>query len=114
MGATKHIHPISLHVIRGAAEYCGWKFGKIKQVQYYVGLDKAEYVCELSQMPRSADEWPVKIIHMQLQHCFMDDITVASVWVKPGGKFMARLFVQIDPRPAGDGVPQNRTGEFVE
>lgn len=97
MGATKRIHPVSLHVIRGAAEYCGWKFGKIKQVKYYDGLNKAEYTCEIEEMPGTAHNWPIKVIHKQLQHCFMDDISVASVWIKPGGQFMARLFVQLNP-----------------
>jgi len=96
MGATKHIHPISLHVIRGAAEYCGWKFGKIKQTFYHSAINAAVYLCIIDRLPRSADEWPLDTICKQLQHCFMDDITVKSVWRNEAGVWFARLIVKID------------------
>lgn len=96
MGATTLYHPISLHVIRGAAEYCGWKFGKIKQVTADKAKRLAIYHCTIERMPRAAAGWPIEIIRRQLQHCFMDDITVKKVWVTNHDVCYALLSVDIN------------------
>lgn len=100
MGKKVHYHPISLHVIRGAAEYCGWKFRKITWMYGREENKRAAYTCEIEHLPRGSADWPVKTIKSQLQHCFMDDITVDSVWCRPDGKWLCHLVVQLEVEPS--------------
>jgi hypothetical protein len=96
MGKTVHYHPMSLHVIRGAAEYCGWKFKKITWIHGRAETKRAAYMCEIDQMPRGAVDWPIRTIKDQLQHCFMDDITVDSVWCRPDGRWLCHIVVDLN------------------
>ena len=100
MGATTLYHPISLHVIRGAAEYCGWRFGRIKQIGVDKALGKARYECQIQEMPRNAINWPVKTLKNQLQHCFMDDIVVERVTAHSNGSAYAVLNVSLHEEDA--------------
>ncbi len=95
MGKTAHNHPISLHVLRGAAEYCGWKFKKITWQYGNQSKSQACYIAEIETMPKSADTWPLKTMKAQLQHCFMDDITVVSMWSRPDGRWLCKLYVDL-------------------
>lgn len=109
MGKTTHYHPLSLHVIRGAAEYCGWKFSKIAWVDGDEARKRATYVCLLSQLPRGAADWSLKTIKSQLQHCFMDDITVDKLWCLPGGDYMCSLIVDLQVE---ETTMEHRDGEL--
>jgi len=74
MGKTTLYHPVSLHVIRGAAEYCGWKFGKIKQVGAEKGEGWARYTAEIETVPkRLANDGPMAMLN-DLRDCFAVDI----------------------------------------
>jgi hypothetical protein len=95
MGKTTHYHPISLHVIRGAAEYCGWKFKKITWMFGREENKRAAYICQIDRMPRGAAGWTVEIIRKQLQHCFMDDITVEAVWCTADQRWLCKLVVDL-------------------
>ncbi len=99
MGATKGYHPISLHVIRGAAEFCHFKFGKIKKIAEFPEQQKVVYVCNVDSAPRGADDWPPKVYRRQLQHCFMDDIRVTSVRLSTSGDTTVVLTVQLGRTP---------------
>jgi len=96
MGATTLYHPISLYVIRGAVEYCGWKFGRIKQLTANADLGTARYLCKIDTMPRNAINWPVKTYQSQLQHCFMDDIIVERVTAHSDGSAYCVLAVTLN------------------
>jgi hypothetical protein len=96
MGATKGYHPVSLHVLRGAAEYYGWKLGKIKRIAELPEQQKAIYVVDIVHAPKGADDWPPKIYRRQLQHCFMDDIRVTTVRLSTSGDNTAILAVQLN------------------
>jgi len=96
MGATKHYHPISLHVIRGAAEYCGWKFGKIKQTSSSPTGGDARYICEIEKMPRGMEIFSIDTIEKQLQHCFMDDIVVKALYRNQARKWYCVIEVALN------------------
>jgi len=99
MGKTSGYHPVSLHVIRGAAEFCGWKLGKIKRLTETPMLQSAEYRIEIEHQPRGAEGWPPKFYQRQLQHCFSDDIVVTQVELSTHRKAYAYLRVRLNPTP---------------
>jgi hypothetical protein len=95
MGKKTLYHPISLHVIRGAAEYCGWKFGKLNQIAGDIETGHALYIAEIVIMPRGASLWPESVKLKQLQHCFMDDIKVVALSQSFKGKWRAKLSISL-------------------
>lgn len=99
MGATSGYHPVSLHVIRGAAEFCGWKFGKIVRLKEFPSTEMAEYKATIVKMPRGAADWAPKAFQRQLQHCFVDDIKVTQVELSTHRQPLAYLRVQLNPTP---------------
>lgn len=104
MGATKGYHPVSLHVLRGAAEYCGWKLGKIKKIAEIPEQQKAVYVVEIAKEPNGAENWPPKTYRKQLQHCFMDDIRVTTVRLSTSGDNTAVFTVQLNRAPMDEAL----------
>lgn len=98
MGATTLYHPISLYVLRGAADYCGWKLGKIKQLSSDFKHCAATYDLEIVQMPAKLYEYGPEIVKKQLQHCFMDDIQVKSVRLSKSGIWRAEIAVKVGER----------------
>jgi len=104
MGATSGYHPISLHVIRGAAEFCGWKFGKIQRFKSAVQEGYAEYKVYIVKSPRGSDDWPPKVFRRQLQHCFMDDIKVTQVELSTHRPPYAYLKVQVGRTPMDEAL----------
>jgi len=99
MGATSGYHPISLHVIRGAAEYCGFKLGRIRRIASLPAEGKAVYNVEIEHAPQGWQGWSTKTYRHQLQHCFMDDIKVADVRMRFVGHTAATLVVQLSSSP---------------
>lgn len=99
MGKTTGYHPISLNVIRGACDYCGWKLGKIKRIAEMPEQQKAVYHVEILHAPRGSDDWPPKAYRRQLQHCFTDDIIVTSVLLSTSGQNRAVITVQLNRSP---------------
>jgi hypothetical protein len=76
MGKTTLYHPVSLHVIRGAAEYCGFQFGKLKQLWGNPEKRTARYEATIQQVPALFVNQSTMVIQNELQKCFMDDIRV--------------------------------------
>jgi len=109
MGKKTLYHPISLHVIRGAAEYCGWKFGKLSQIAGDIETGHALYLAEITVMPRGASLWPIATIRKQLQHCFMDDIVVVAVSHTLRGKWIAKLSVSLQEPVDKEFLPAPRS-----
>jgi hypothetical protein len=99
MGKTTGYHPVSLHVIRGAAEFCGWKFGTITRLKANASLESAEYRVVIVRSPRGADDWPPKAFRRQLQHCFVDDIQVTQVELSTHRQPQAYLKVRLNSTP---------------
>jgi len=91
MGATTLYHPVSLHVIRGAMEYCGWKSGKIQQISSDFASTTARYKLEIADMPKKLSIYGAQIVAKQLQHCFAADITVNRVWHSRNGIWYAEI-----------------------
>lgn len=104
MGATKGYHPISLHVIRGAADYCGWTIGKIVKLSEDIDNQKASYRILIDKGPARCDDWPPKVYRRQLQHCFMDDIRVKDVDLSTRGTAIATLEVQLNRSPLDEAL----------
>jgi len=96
MGKITLYHPISLTVIRGAALYCNWKLGRIKQTEADAESTFASYICEIVSMPDGMEDMPNKVIRRQLQHCFLDDIEVRRVWTTVNGTWQARINVDLN------------------
>jgi len=100
MGKKTLYHPVSLHVIRGAAEYCGFQFGTIKQKWNDPEKRTARYDVEIKKMPDDLMKTGTLLgIHHDLQNCFMDDIRVHWVHMTQSGQWACQLAVGI---PAGD------------
>jgi len=95
MGKTTLYHPVSLHVIRGAAEYCGFKFDKIHQLNGYPELKTARYNITVVGFPQGWDKQPLDIMQSMLQECFMDDMRVHWLRRNRDEKWMFHLRVEI-------------------
>lgn len=96
MGKTTLYHPISLHVIRGAAEYCGFAFGKIKQLNSNAEEGRAVYTADVLKMPGDLMKTGTLLgIHHDLQECFMDDIRIDWVHMKQSGTWSCKITVYL-------------------
>jgi hypothetical protein len=98
MGKTTLFHPISLHVIRGAAEYCGWKFKHIHQTDAEPDRGRARYVAEVEAMPKRVLGLSQSAWQDDLQNCFMDDIRVYWPRQTKAGKWLVDLQVDLGDR----------------
>jgi len=96
MGKITLYHPISLTVIRGAALYCNWKIGRIKQTASDPESTFASYSCEIVSMPDGMEDMPNKVIKRQLQHCFLDDIEVKRIYQSVTGVWYASINVDLN------------------
>jgi len=99
MGKTTGYHPVSLHVIRGAAEYCGWKFGTITRLKSDVKIQTAEYRIAIVRGPDGCDHWPPKTFRRRLQLCFADEIEVTQVELSTYRLAHAYLKVRLNATP---------------
>lgn len=95
MGKTTLYHPISLLVIRGAAQYCGWQFGRITQARNDPTKGIAEYTCEIVLRSARAANMTNQDAQIDLQNCFMDDIKVTSLRTSKHGVWLVDLFVKV-------------------
>jgi|SRR6267142_4839898 len=93
MGKTTLYHPVSLHVIRGAAEYGGFQFGKLKQMWSSRENATARYEATIQQTPAWLTNCSSLIIQNELQTCFMDDIRVHWVHNTKSGVLACHLQV---------------------
>jgi len=94
MGKVLLYHPISLHVIRGAAEFCGWQFGKITQVAADRQAQFATYLCEVKLAPFPLEDQSPRVALKILQACFMDDIKARHLRATGRGRWL--VFLDVD------------------
>jgi len=95
MGKTTLWHPVSLHVIRGAAEYCGFKFEKVHQLNAFPEEGKARYNVTIVAWPKGWNMAPLDLMQSALQNCFMDDIRVHWLRRNRDDQWMAHLQVSV-------------------
>jgi hypothetical protein len=94
VGKTTLYHPIPLSVIRGAAEYCGFKFAKIHQLHCFPDTGSARYNVEIVAFPKGWNKQPHDIMQNVLQSCFMDDIRVR--WLRLNRKDQWMIHLQVN------------------
>lgn len=94
MGKVTLYHPISLHVIRGAAEYCGFKFSHIKQLYSEPDRQRARYNAQIVGFPSGWTNQPLPMMQNDLRRCFMDDIEVH--WLRQNKSDQWCVHIQVD------------------
>lgn len=103
MGKSTRFHPISLNVIRGSLDMCGYKASRIVQNYARPDLGSAHYTVYLT----SFDSRFVDLSQGQqvatLQQCFMQDIDVLWAGVTSKGHFCFNIRVHLDTRPENGG-----------
>lgn len=94
-------HPVSLHVVRGAAEYCGFKFGRLKQLRNNPTGLYAIYHAQVTVLPKHCQGKSLEYIHFALSECFNADIKVETVKqsTKSGITAIIRTSILQDPEP---------------
>lgn len=80
MGKVVHYHPVSLTVLRAAAIYGGFRFGKISQTVVNSAEQMAVYIVEIVAFPDHLYPKEPEVIETALQGCFAADVKVASVY----------------------------------
>jgi len=95
MGKTRRYHPVSLHVIRGAAEYCGWKFSYITQIDCEPERQRARYTAQIELIPKKMFGRSTIEVQNELQECFLDDIRVHWLRTTKSGKYLVDLEVNL-------------------
>lgn len=111
MGKKTLYHPVSLHVIRGAAEYCGFQFGKLKQMWSQPEELSARYEVTIQQIPPRFQDKSNSIIQEALQNCFMDDIRVHWVHNTKSGVLACFLQVQINKKATLEEIAEDLIAE---
>lgn len=95
MGKTTLFHPVSLNVIRGAAEYGGFRLGKITQMGFDPQTGTARYRTELVHIPSSLRDASNKSLADAFQSLFAADLTVTEVWFNRSGDKVLRFSTHV-------------------
>lgn len=95
MGKTTLYHPVSLHVLRGAAQYCGWNISRITQLDADRGSGSASYLCRINRVPSGLADYGPAVILKQFQHCYAQDVKVLFISMTSSGQVLATIAVQL-------------------
>jgi len=95
MGQQTLYHPVSLNVIRGAAEYAGFKLREIRQIASDQEFKRATYNARIVEMPLECFQVSEAEIEKRLQACFMDDVRVSWVHRTYTGRLCCVLNVNL-------------------
>jgi len=106
MGKTTLYHPISLHVIRGAAEFCGFRFEKVHQLAGFSEKQSARYNVTIAEYPKGWDTQSLDLMQKDLQACFMDDIRVHWLRKNRAEKWMCHLQIDLNRAVAEYDFPE--------
>jgi len=117
MGKTTKYHPIPMSVIRGSAEYCGFKFGRIKQTQVNAEIGRAWYIVDVDVIPNKYRDLAINLLSQALQDCFVPQIEVGWARKSKSGQLRVDLLVDINFRSsvtngANGGVGGGSGGEI--
>lgn len=96
MGKTVHMHPISLYVIRGAAQQAGWRLGRINLRHLTEDYKTAYYHIPIILVPQDLRDLSLFNLRNSLQSCFSQDIRVGALWITHGGVTMCELGATIN------------------
>jgi len=115
MGKTTRHHPVSLHVVRGAVEYCGFKFGSLKQIKSDPTGMTALYRAEVVIVPPRCKDKSPEFLRFALQDCFNADIKVLGLSWASSGKITAtiRTMIYKDPDNLALPAPEIEPLEFA-
>jgi hypothetical protein len=91
MGKQTRYHPVSLAVIHGAAEFAGFKLGKLRQVDVDEAEGMAQYIAPILQIPKLHEQSNPKLIQHALDSAFSSDVGVLVVWITRRGNWMCQL-----------------------
>lgn len=105
MGKQTRFHPVSLNIIRGAAEYSGFKLGKLRQYDNSEVLGYARYTVQILECPQDCQKVELLTIKQKLSSAFSWDVSVRDVWVTRGQKIYADLFTNNKPENPPDPTP---------
>jgi len=111
MGKKTLYHPVSLHVIRGAAEYCGFQFSRLYQRKADPEELTASYIAEIVGIPTDASQWPLWRIFAALTNCFMDDIRVVGIWHTDAKVLMCQLDVALNRKATLEEIADDLAAE---
>jgi len=90
MGKQTRSHPVSLNVIRGAAEFGGFKLGKLRQVDFDKLENVAYYTTTIDRMPGDCGTSPTEIKGC-LNDLFSLDVLCTFVSLNSNGTRTARI-----------------------
>jgi hypothetical protein len=96
MGKHTLYHPVSLNVIRGAAEYHGFKFGKISQLASNYDTATARYRTYLYSFHGTLRDRGLDDIRKDLQSAFMPEVTITGIWQRKTGVIAVEFTCQLD------------------
>lgn len=95
MGKTTKYHPVSLHVIRGSAEQCGFKFSRMIQLSSDPTGLSALYKATIAKMPDAYFKESIHYIKAMLDACFASDISIVSLVMSTDGTKTALIRTSI-------------------
>jgi hypothetical protein len=80
MGRRTLYHPLSLHVIRGALEFCGVKIGRLTQQSSDMSQETATYNADIIHTTRDFRKASIPDLAAEIQNCFAQDVTVSKIF----------------------------------
>lgn len=110
MGKTTKFHPVSLHVIRGAAEYCGFRFEKVHQLHSFPEKQSARYNVTIVDFPKGWDQMSLDLMQSVLQDCFLDDIRVH--WLRRNRLEQWMCHLQVNTLKAEESLLKYGSGAY--
>lgn len=90
MGKQTLFHPVSLAIIRGAAEYGGFKLGKLRQQSYDLDANVAYYQTTVLSLPEDCKANPIEI-RGRLNDLYSRDVLFTIVRINSDGRVTARF-----------------------
>jgi len=114
MGRQTRFHPVSLNILRGAAEYAGFKLGRIKQISPPGVSDHAKYIVPLLELPFDCQKQELLVIAARLNSAYAADVLVTNVWATYGGKIYAVLETCVRGGEEGENPPESELSWLVD
>lgn len=96
MGKKTLYHPVSLNVLRGAAEYGGFALGKFRQTKFDETTNVATYDAVITKIPTRLEQSNFKILAAHMNGLYASDVEVLQVWITRRGKLMCELQTHAD------------------
>ncbi len=108
MGKTTKIHPVGLNVLKGAAEFGGFKLGRIRQESCDEAANVAYYRTEILVAPANCGRDPNEL-RGRLNDLYSRDVLWTAVSIHSSGVITARLITgdfddQTDPKTVDEAV----------